>query len=1257
MSLIFRRAVVTASCAEHGTDDASSAHAPQHTQTIAGAAEGHRKTTLFAGLKPRMRKLANKLGEVSKRPLEWNSMLYSRCSSGTPLRAGDADLSPSRSARTDAAVRPAPLRNDESGLPSQPMDASMRRALDAFSPTGAPQLKRAQPTRRVHFEAVDDSEDVAMPSSDPARFERWIAQLFPQQSSLSDVEACRQLAARIAELCSADGSSREHDQQWHAELMAQALAGATADPVAARAALERLAQGLDPVAEAGGATACAEAADKHDDPSGRLDREVAQLARNAWRVEQRLAEESRAQDAAAPSWPRVHADTRRPGVHDASDDARLKSLRADLEQLLNDFDNTPPAAAWHSAPPPEQSVAHAWRAGQLLAGTASGYDRLHKTAGATWPDAEGPARHAPAAWFRGADALVRATGCAASPDAIRARAAALAVSDEIDTQTHVAEITSAAEKLWRARDPAALSRDEKGSLMAAVQNFYEDGCSTPFAATKGRILRTAGVWVPRAANGAPSLAQAPLRALSFAKTPLSMAKNGIRSGNLASIVKEREKLDAAARGVLDDLSEAFEGMPLTPGPARLSRLDPHRPYRDRRPIRTVVERAELAFWKEREFNQLLGQELGAGDLDAIAQRCVALIAGLPPLAASASRRKRRWHAALQGFAAQLEDPARRGNALRKLCKCLTYGGDTFDSAKIETWRKRLPLERGMAGAGHYEAMRAIARGDGIEPQDMSPEALQTAFDQLIDDLGSGGKVRLTDGGVIGFSTRGISANVANLLDWLGGAVAPRVDIRGALGRQGFVEYSRASSSYRVTMGTQRRRRGQAGVGIMVGKDIQVPLVNLRACITGDYDIIRSDAIEQRSVTLAARRRLNAAGSNFDDADAEACMHRINRFLFEAGARHSRAGGSRKSRLGRNSRERLRNEREFWNDFAESFFNEDDVSVQWNDQTERSKRRGGSLVASLTAKFGSSAFVARVGAQAGVGHERIIDASTSGSDRSGSLQIETQRISMGARTTISAGIVGSFGNSGNPAQGPQGYGLLTWDGTLRVRVHDNTRSPKVTLVREGGKLAHHVCFAEHEFTSLEEYKAELRLDPVLPLLLGIDFTTLPVEREALQAARAAGRTIKDYLSPEAWRAAWDAGCRKIEAEIGLLERNRRGNQRYVHRSRLRGDVARQLDSYSHRLMALDARRAAAGPRVCDEVDEARLIKLSYEALGASDAWLPFEAKWIDRVEFPEAHGFFVGLHAGVEQSTLGEHEILSCGVAPHHMEAFDRLWRS
>ncbi|PLZ00047.1 hypothetical protein CY652_23075 [Burkholderia sp. WAC0059] len=1184
MRSLFRTAPAAGSpeTAQSGASDEASSHRAQPpARTATGATSRDEAGGFFSKLKPRAQKLSHKLDGVRNLQVDWSSAFNARTVPARPLRPTAVRTGDEPNA--GPGDKPGVGFGKKAGfdqLRKKPVADTTEKALNGLAPTG-PGATRA--TR--------DARAAAAPAqaNDIEGFGHWVTRLFPSGVGATDPQAGLQLASRIQALCGTPAGISPAAAHSDAQILAQALSEAThGDPIAARAALERMAQGLDPTS--------------------------------------------------APADRRTAAST--------------------------------PAPQTGAGPGPAETETLAWRSAQVLSQTASGYDRLRAIAGANWPDPAGPARHAPRIWFRAADTAIRATGFGATPADLAWHAAELAdyaaETGQPRPGTHAAAMTQAAEKLWRTGDVSALSRHEKGLLMAGTQGFYEDGQGTDLAAAKGRMLRMVRLWIPRAAEATPmstlkSTLKNPLRPLERAtghhKNPLGLAKNGIRAANLVTLEKERKKLDQAVPGALGDLRSATESEPFRP---HLSRW----PFADTiaRAERDVVARAELDVWSQRDEAPKYGQQLGDDGLERVAARTVSLVESMPVPSREAGSRELHTWAALRRFADELQsdDPERRGKAYRALRKRLANRSETLDYGKLKAWSKNLPDTDALKE--DFAKMRRIARGDGIALKDASPESLHQAFDELIGDIGSGGRVRFADGGVVGVSTRGFSANVANLMHMAGGVFSPQVDLRLSRGRQAFVEYGRSSSSYRVTMGTLTRWRDQEGVGLMVGHDSDVGITQVRAGGAISRIFRQAENTQQRSVSLAVSRRINDEGDDFKEDQARATFRQVNDFLFSArerdAARRAQAAGTQPGAHGNRQAKKAEwadAENALWEDLAEQFLNNDDVSVQWTDQTDHSRRSGTTVSGSVAAKAGLHDMTARVGFQTGLAHETVNDARTSSRDTAGRTRIETQRAGEGSRLTASAGLIASLGNN-SAGKGPQGFGLLTTDATVRVRLFDTNKSSRFTLVREAGALVNPVCFLEQEFTNLDAYAKELSSHADLALMLGVDYKKLPVRPQQLQEAIEGGRSLRDYLSEDEQKTALEAGYRKIESYVADLRDNRRDNQRYIHRSRLRVDVARQLDGCADRVAAIQNRINAGQPRETDDADLAALNAQWDALLLDNQSWLPADLKSYDRVDLQRATGLFIGIHAGTEKQTLGEREFLSTSLKLNQLDAMDALWQ-
>ncbi|RKP44545.1 hypothetical protein [Trinickia fusca] len=842
----------------------------------------------------------------------------------------------------------------------------------------------------------------------------------------------------------------------------------------------------------------------------------------------------------------------------------------------------------------------AWRTAQLMSGTANGYDAVKRLAGERWPSMEG-ACYAPRVMLRAADAIVRASHCAADPSAVLARAQAWKASTPTAEQTHLACMVEASLKLWNANDVSALDPSEIGSVLAGRNGFMTDGPGTPLAKVKSRLLKTINTSIPRASDSGWKTALP--RIVGRKKSAFTALSKGIYSAHLDIVEKERPMLNASAANIVRTLHTALAQSD--------AEADRHI-HSDARPtLNALVERAELAQWAGRSELDY-GATLDDSDYLAIASRVVGLIEGLRAPGESASLGEREAMQSLRHFAVKLR-ASRTDAALARaaLQPHLAKGSDVLDLDMLETMAGSM-AHLAEATQGDFKNLRRIVRAEPIVPANLSPAAIREALDELASTIKSGGKVMLVDGGQVGISTSGLSANVGKLLTAAGIVVSPRLNLRARGGRQAFFEYGRRTACFYFTAGSQKRVNFEAGGGLQVGGDYLL----LRAGVTVNVIAYQADRLDRNAFSLILARRMKEDGSGFDDKRLQRGMVDINQFVFEHAQAHDLTNGD-----------------DAWNALARTFLVNDDFSVVWNDQTQRETHHGVSVTGGLTVKAGIGETSLRIGPQLGYAYDYASRNQGTSEDTNGTTAVETHRSGRGGRHIVSAGVTVSVGDSPHAIKDSASIGLLSADSPLmRVRVRDRQHMAKVSLVREEGRLVHRVSYADTEFMHFNDYADAVRGDERWALMFGMD----------LNAPR-----MPD--NPDERHAMLERGRARIDAHLLEVKANYRQNQVMFHRFRLREHAAKALDTYADRIAMLTARRAPSDEIAHWEADYAALLE-------RPDSWLPVEFKVYERVSRQSSPGLNLGVRATLEQSATGERELISMIHKPAQLDAIDRIWQ-
>jgi hypothetical protein len=630
----------------------------------------------------------------------------------------------------------------------------------------------------------------------------------------------------------------------------------------------------------------------------------------------------------------------------------------------------------------------------------------------------------------------------------------------------------------------------------------------------------------------------------------------------------------------------------------------------------LVERAELTRWAARPACAY-GDTLDGQDYAAISAAVRAAFARLPIPSASAPPAHRQAWWSLYRFAATLRRAEERGGkkAWEPLRKHLANRSATLDIDKLDEMAKRWPDARA-AAADDWKTLTRIARADPIKPRDLTADGVKEALDELAATMKSGGKVVLVDGGQVGLSTAGLSANLGKLLHAGGIVVSPRLNLRVRGGRQAFVEYGRRTACFSFSAGSQNRVAFDAGAGVQVGGDYLI----VRAGVTFNVVAYQTDRLDRRAFSLIVARRMKADGSGFDDARLQRGMLAVNAFLFDHARDKDLADGEAA-----------------WQALAQTFLGNDDFSVVWNEQQQQERRHGVNVSGGVSVKAAIGETSARLGPQFGYAYDYATRNVADSEDTGGTTAIESHRSGRGGRHIASGGLSTSLGNSPTATAEVASFGLLSSEFPMvRYRIRDRQYVAKMSLVREEGRLVHRVSYADTEFAHFDDYAHALRNDERWALMFGID-PDAPAIPCAADPAYAANR-----------EAILARGRQRIELHLAQVKRDHKDNQLLFHRFRLREHAAKQLDAYADRAASL---RASGGS--ADEI--ARWEQDYADVLARPDSWLPVEFKGYERVARQSSPGLNFGVRLTHDQSITGERELISMIHSPSQLDAIDRVW--
>ncbi|MDR6494339.1 autotransporter [Paraburkholderia sp. 22099] len=877
----------------------------------------------------------------------------------------------------------------------------------------------------------------------------------------------------------------------------------------------------------------------------------------------------------------------------------------------------------------------AWRAARLLARSGVGrevldalraatpqtppthHDELHRfgvEALLTSCEALDPARHA--------DPHARPDG---APGAVAARAGLVAnpplTADEPGvTALAKRAFDAAATLLEHGRD--ALTPDQKGALFAWRQAFTEDGRHTDLSQARQRLGRFAGKTIARVGEKRwKTLLPRMFRGKHG--SPLSALRFGTQGVPRKTIAQERAKLRDTLQAALAQLKR---------NPA----MDPRAALAHARPEASLAELAALHVWLER--GGFPPGRLSDATLRAIAERAHQMAdeatrlpdpTASPPSPAAGVKVPRRIRARVRATTAHWLEMTPQELARTKPFR--TIAKRPFTVERLAVWGKVAHVPHDAPFWNTVDELRALVQHDGASrPADNVDDVRETLLD-VVSNLQSGQRLRLTDGGRQGLSTRGLNVTVETLLKGHAVPVSPRVDLRASRTREAVVEVSRSTHCVSLFVGTSKSSMHHVGAGLLVGYDVETALTTVRAGLVTNVILHARELSEPRGVSLRVARRLRPDGTGYDDDAMRAKLAALVGHLFDeaAGAHDDGPAG-------------------VWNRLAQRYWDDPDVSLSWTDGHASNRRRGATLDVNATVKVASLGgeaardphtgksvrhLSARAGPSAGGGWERSRQKADI-VERSGRVRIDEHRVGLGSQWQVRGAIAPGFSHPVG-ADGRRSVGLFSIDApAATMTLRERNRSAKRLLVREDGRLSHRGCILDVEYLDARTYTRAV--DEARAELVAL-FAAPIIARRRKEGPPSRGRHARPEPAPEVLAA------QRIDTHLAAVRRNQRANLTYVRRYRLRRHAALRLDANTATL-----EQSGDDPQLKERIDAANARILDDPA-----SWMPIELKVKERNANARSFGPNVVLQLTTRMGAVGDREIVTEGVPFSVLEALDR----
>lgn len=797
----------------------------------------------------------------------------------------------------------------------------------------------------------------------------------------------------------------------------------------------------------------------------------------------------------------------------------------------------------------------------------------------------------------------------------------------------------------------ALTPDQCGALFAWRQGFRADGQHSDLSQARERLHKFVTKTIPRVEENR-SKTLLPRMLLGTHASPLSALRFGTRGVPRKTIEREQEALKRKMSETRVQMTQSAAVAPF----AVLTHARAPRKAGARATRQLYVEHRDASIQEKTRaaLSRLLTKaELRPGRLilHARAQSSMVELAALqvwldrggfpgghPDSAALVEIAKRAYEIG-ESLAASRSMRMKEGRARRKLDRLIETAA-SWQRMSPDQLAKTKPFSRLVKAP--FDVMRLAAWGkvahvpdddpfwlevrDLLALENPSPAAgardiatVRSTLTEVIVGLQSGQRLRLSDGGHQGVSTRGLNGTTKLFLGSVGIPVSPRLDLRASRTRESVVDVSRSTHGVEFFIGRADGTERHVGAGLLVGYDIDVGITSLRAGLVTNATLHAHEISRPRGVSIRVARRVKRDGSGYDDDAMRIKLAEINDVLFSEAAQASSGGPNG-----------------LWNRLAVLYWNDPDVSIGWTDGISDTKRRGVTVDLTATAefyKFGVDGpkdpghLTLRAGPSAGVGRQKSRQTLDS-VERSGSLQVEQHRVSVSSFWQVRRGIAPGFAHPLSDT-GHESIGLFSIDTPVKTtKLDQRTASAKLQLVREEERLVHRACLMDIEYSDVGAYAHALRAsrDEVLQLML------------AHERANARAGAV----SPVASRSALARANQRIDAHLADVHVNRSPHLTYVMRYRLRKHAAETLDANAALLA-----QSSDNPR-----SKAQIEADSERILSDRGSWMLVELKVRERTTRSQSIGPSAIAQFNTRTSATGDRELIVENVPFPVLEALD-----
>ena len=728
---------------------------------------------------------------------------------------------------------------------------------------------------------------------------------------------------------------------------------------------------------------------------------------------------------------------------------------------------------------------------------------------------------------------------------------------------------------------AWLSDAEKASIFAWEQGFREDGEGSPLQAVRARLGKFVHKTIPRVKVS--RFRSFLPRLLGRKKSPLSALNQGTHGAQRSSLKIERAAISVALKTAVGALYQTLK-------------RDADAILDARSPLTALAVVASMAYWQEQPA-PYPGQRIGVAEAPALARYMRQV------LACVSSTRRLQHSRKFAALVSAIDELARHPTqvlathpSLRQLLS------EPVSRKRLARWGRRQafasanPFWHQLDILGHRPVPAPRASKSRRIP------GVRQSLRALVDAMAPSARLRLTDGGTVGVSTKGLSIGLSNLLCLSGVPIGGRLNLGASWGQRSVFEIAHNAIGGEILIGRERTYRRTRGLGVFFGIDMRLVAAKLQCGVQIEHESSRENRdFAGLSVRVVQCKRVD--GST-DVERMKSGMQKVIAFLFDDSHRTIRGRAWNRDGV-------------LFDRFAAAFFDDPDIALSFNRPSTTCSARNVTLGASISAKLAGSTL--RVGPGIGITAAATAVRQQDAGMAFGCLQEQSRRVGEIREVTLRAGLKGKFCVAAGEAPGQAPFGTGMFDASLPewiIPLHVSGSSARARLVRENGRLHPRRCTLDIESSNINTHVA-----------------LLDTERECWVAALAK----QHAADPEPMARARTA----LATYLSQARHHARYNQRFIQRAHLREDIARSIDCRSA-LMALIRENIhlprAERERLC-AVHEAACAALVAEP----GAWVPLALKVLEKSSSQARLGLRVGIDLMSDTAVEGEHQLAALKV--------------